>query len=305
MSAPSERLGWLVTAGVLLIAVSGIAVSMFSRGQGVQSTRETPRPVDATSPSREPKGAHIQESDAIPKETHQALSPEEVQRLAKQRQYDFDLIAAVEGMLNASSVQERVELYCRFTIAQVQALLAPNGSGDKQLQGYTRKANVNQCKAMVLTGYEGMPGPDELRDKAAKAGRDIAEIDLKIPSFAAASPTEVVADPAAAPASSVARPTAPANAAVAANAESAELRDQYTALATRANAARSGLKAFEQQQSRQGIMLRADIREAQSRLDDQLEAARSSLMIGDLEGVRRNLLYAQSAAETIEKFLGR
>jgi serine/threonine protein kinase len=90
-----------------------------------------------------------------------------------------------------------------------------------------------------------------------------------------------------------------------ANPESAELRDQYNELAIRANTARAGLRSFEQQQSRQGLGLRADIREAQTRLDYQLQAAMASLQSGDLEGVRRSLRYAQSAVETIEKFLGR
>ena len=90
-----------------------------------------------------------------------------------------------------------------------------------------------------------------------------------------------------------------------ANREAAELRDQYNELAIRANTARAGLRSFEQQQSRQGLGLRADIREAQTRLDYQLQEAMSSLQSGDMEGTRRNLRYAQSAVETIEKFLGR
>jgi eukaryotic-like serine/threonine-protein kinase len=90
-----------------------------------------------------------------------------------------------------------------------------------------------------------------------------------------------------------------------ANRESAELREQYNQLAIRANTARAGLRSFEQQQSRQGLGLRADIREAQTRLDYQLEEAMTSLRNGDMEGTRRNLRYAQSAVETIEKFLGR
>jgi serine/threonine protein kinase len=90
-----------------------------------------------------------------------------------------------------------------------------------------------------------------------------------------------------------------------ANQEAAELRDQYNELTIRANTARAGLRSFEQQQSRQGLGLRADIREAQTRLDYQLQEAMSSLRNGDMEGTRRNLRYAQSAVETIEKFLGR
>jgi hypothetical protein len=83
------------------------------------------------------------------------------------------------------------------------------------------------------------------------------------------------------------------------------LREQYNELAIRANAARAGLKSFEQQQSRQGLGLRNDIREAETRLDYQLPAVMLLLKDGDIEGARRNLRYAQSAVETIEKFLGR
>jgi hypothetical protein len=89
------------------------------------------------------------------------------------------------------------------------------------------------------------------------------------------------------------------------NPEAAELRAQWVVLATRVNAARTALRSFEEQQSREGIVLRADIREARTRMDEQMKACISSLQNGDMVGARQSLQYAQSAAETIEKFLGR
>jgi hypothetical protein len=76
-------------------------------------------------------------------------------------------------------------------------------------------------------------------------------------------------------------------------------------LTIRANTASAGLRSFEQQQSRQGLGLRADIREAKTRLDYQLQEASSALQNGDPEAARQSMRYAQSAIDTIEKFLGR
>jgi hypothetical protein len=89
------------------------------------------------------------------------------------------------------------------------------------------------------------------------------------------------------------------------NPEYAGLREQYNELSIRAGTVRAGLGSFELQQSRQGLGLRGDIREAQTRMDYQLQEAMASLQRGDTEGARQNMRYAQSAVETIEKFLGR
>jgi hypothetical protein len=105
---------------------------------------------------------------------------------------------------------------------------------------------------------------------------------------------------AAAPAPPTSTPTQPA-----ANPEGAQLRNQFNELTIRANGARSGLQSFQQQQSRQGLGLRADIREAQTRLDFQMQESMRALQAGDFEAARTSMRYAQSAAETIEKFLGR
>ncbi len=89
------------------------------------------------------------------------------------------------------------------------------------------------------------------------------------------------------------------------NREYTQLRAQLNELTIRANSASAGLESFQQQQSRQGLGLRADIREAKTRLDYQLQEAMSQLQSGDYESARQSMRYAQNAVETIEKFLGR
>lgn len=101
------------------------------------------------------------------------LSADEIQRLTKQRQYDSDLIAAVDGILNAASVSGRVEIYCRFTVDQMEAL-----TGDPRNQAF-HEANIDRCKAAVLAGSQSMPDTDELRQKAEQAKQEIAGIDAK------------------------------------------------------------------------------------------------------------------------------
>ena len=135
---------------------------------------------------------------------------------------------------------------------------------------------------------------------AVPASRGAATV-LSSPAQATAAATPVPQSPPLQPPAPAANPQpAPPT-----NQAAAELRDEYNQLVIRANTARAGLRSFEQQQSRQGLGLRADIREAQVRLDYQLQEAMSTLQSGDMEGTRRNLRYAQSAVETIEKFLGR
>jgi serine/threonine-protein kinase len=104
-----------------------------------------------------------------------------------------------------------------------------------------------------------------------------------------------------------AAPAAPPSPVVnpAVNPEAQELRQRFNDVSIRATTARNGLHSFEQQQARQGLGLRADIREAQARMDYQLQEATAYLQRGDIDNARTSLRYAQSAVETIEKFLGR
>ena len=50
--------------------------------------------------------------------------------------------------------------------------------------------------------------------------------------------------------------------------------------------------------------LGGDIKAASIRLDYGLMEARASLLIGDVEGARNNLQYAEGTVEKLEKFLG-
>ena len=84
-----------------------------------------------------------------------------------------------------------------------------------------------------------------------------------------------------------------------------QLRQEYNLLSIRAGTAKDGLRSLQQQMQRQGLNLRADMREAQSRMDYQLKEAMDSIQNGDAEGARTNLQMAERALETIEKFLGR
>lgn len=141
-------------------------------------------------PSKQPEqqSTHEQASTAEPSpETHtevtapRTLSADEIQRLTKQRQYESDLIAAVDGILNTTSASERVEIYCRFTLDQMESLAGTSDS-DKGVQDFTHRASIDRCKAAVLTGSQSMPDAEELREKAERAKQGIAEIDSKLKS---------------------------------------------------------------------------------------------------------------------------
>jgi len=95
-----------------------------------------------------------------------------------------------------------------------------------------------------------------------------------------------------------ARPAAPSP-------ELNELRESYNLVSVRASTAKAGLSAMQQQMSRQGLNLRGDVREAQTRMDYMLQESTASIRAGDVEGGKRNLQMAERALESIEKFLGR
>lgn len=93
-----------------------------------------------------------------------------------------------------------------------------------------------------------------------------------------------------------ARPTA---------AELNELRQQYNQVAIRVGAAKSGLRALQQQMQRQGVDLRGDMLEAESRMDYLMKESMDSMRSGDADSSRTSLQMAERSLETIEKFLGR
>jgi hypothetical protein len=83
------------------------------------------------------------------------------------------------------------------------------------------------------------------------------------------------------------------------------LRQDYNLVSVRAAAAKSGLRSIEQQQSRQGLNLRGDMVEAESRMDYLLKESMDSIRAGDAASGRRSLQMAERALESLEKFLGR
>ena len=104
-------------------------------------------------------------------------------------------------------------------------------------------------------------------------------------------------------------PQAPPPAAVppappAVNRDLAELREQYNELSIRSSAAHTGLDSMNQQIQRQGLGLRRDIVEAQTRLDYQLKEAMDSIRAGDVNGAREHLQFAHGNLDVIDKFLG-
>jgi hypothetical protein len=101
-------------------------------------------------------------------------------------------------------------------------------------------------------------------------------------------------------------PQTPAAAHSPAAGDAAELnavRDQYNQLAIRAGVAKSGLQSLQNQMG--GLGLRADMREAATRLDYLLQEARTALTSGNAELAKRNIDLADRTLERIEKFLGR
>ncbi|MEQ1884447.1 MAG: serine/threonine-protein kinase [Bryobacteraceae bacterium] len=115
-------------------------------------------------------------------------------------------------------------------------------------------------------------------------------------------PQPVAAQPPAQPA--LAAQPAPARAA-APSPELNDLRERYNLVSIRASTAKAGVESMQQQMSRQGLNLRADVREANTRMDYMLQESMASIRSGDVEGGKRNLQMAERALEQIEKFLGR
>ena len=99
-------------------------------------------------------------------------------------------------------------------------------------------------------------------------------------------------------------PAAPPPTPTTASPELKELRDRINRAAVRAAAAQAGVHSIEQGVQRQGFGLRGDIKAASIRLDVLLQEARTALQMGDADGARQNLQYAEGTLATIEKFLG-
>ncbi|HEX5430431.1 MAG TPA: protein kinase [Bryobacteraceae bacterium] len=119
----------------------------------------------------------------------------------------------------------------------------------------------------------------------------------------ARTPQPAAVQPTVAPQAPPAQQAAPARPAVS-NTQLNDLRKDFNQLSIRASAAKTGLRSIQQQMQRQGLDLRTDILEAQSRLDYLMKEAMDSIVKGDIEGAKSNLEMAEAPLETIEKFLG-
>ncbi|MEQ1949330.1 MAG: serine/threonine-protein kinase [Bryobacteraceae bacterium] len=117
-------------------------------------------------------------------------------------------------------------------------------------------------------------------------------------------PQPVASQPPAQPVPAPAAQPAPARAA-APSPELNELRERYNLVSIRASTAKAGIESMQQQMSRQGLNLRADIREANTRMDYMLQESMASIRAGDVDGGKRNIQMAERALEQVEKFLGR
>lgn len=116
--------------------------------------------------------------------------------------------------------------------------------------------------------------------------------------------TTAQADPQVARPVQAPRPAPIPAAAPVVNRELNEVREQYNDLSVRSSAAHAGLDSMAQQIQRQGLGLRRDIVEAQTRLDYQMKEAMDSIRAGDVTGAREHLQYAHGNLDVIDKFLG-
>jgi hypothetical protein len=84
-----------------------------------------------------------------------------------------------------------------------------------------------------------------------------------------------------------------------------ELTQQADQLTIRAKTARLSLTSLKTQMSDQGLGLRSDVVEAETRMNHHLEKAKNEIASGDAVSAEKDLRAAGAAAEYIEKFLGR
>ena len=83
-----------------------------------------------------------------------------------------------------------------------------------------------------------------------------------------------------------------------------EVRREYNSMAISVNSAKESLTSIKDQMAKQGLGLRSDIREAETRMTYLLNEAKDKLKNGDAEGAKHDLEMAQLALNQVEKFLG-
>ena len=83
------------------------------------------------------------------------------------------------------------------------------------------------------------------------------------------------------------------------------LQDQADEFDARARATQDALRSIKDQMAEQGLDLRLDVREAESRMNYLLGKAHEDILHGDAFGAEADLKMAAYAADFIERFLGR
>jgi serine/threonine protein kinase len=96
----------------------------------------------------------------------------------------------------------------------------------------------------------------------------------------------------------------PQQASQARNQQISAVRQEYNSLAINVNSAKESLRSIKEQMASQGLGLRSDVREAETRMTYLLGEAKDKLKNGDAEGAKHDLEMAQLALDQVEKFLG-
>jgi hypothetical protein len=153
------------------------------------------------------------------------------------------------------------------------------------------------------TKQAATPAPAPVNTAAPQNLKPAPPPQAQTPNTPAAQPAAQVAVPAT-PVPATQAPAPPKSTATA-SPELNELRELYNMISIRAASAKSGLRTLEQQMRRQGLDMRGDMLEAESRMDYLMKEAMDSIRAGDAANGRRNLQMAERTLESIEKFIGR
>ncbi len=138
----------------------------------------------------EPRGSDLHGWEpAAPSPQLPALSSDELQTLKDGRQYDLELIAAVNAVLMAPSPNDAITAYCRFTMKGVRELTG--GPSNEWLD----QQKIAICRGRVLTGLTRMPSLEQFREYGEKARLDLIETDQKLKEAGIVLETESPKDP--------------------------------------------------------------------------------------------------------------
>jgi hypothetical protein len=84
-----------------------------------------------------------------------------------------------------------------------------------------------------------------------------------------------------------------------------EICERYDVLARRVATAKEGLRSIKRQLAAEGLHLRGDILEAESRMQYRRDQAREAISHYDLESATQDLEIAEASVQSVERFLGR